>query len=94
MLYNFYIVWQLIKLITILIDLGETRAISGIKFYNYNKSQEDTLRGVRQVIIKIDDKLMTPKKGITIRKAPGFILNDVDLGQIVYLPYREGWSNE
>jgi protein JBTS26 len=40
---------------TIMIDLGETRAISGIKFYNYNKSTEDTLRGARQVIIKVDD---------------------------------------
>lgn len=32
---------------TIMIDLGETRAISAIKFYNYNKSVEDTLRGAR-----------------------------------------------
>jgi formylmethanofuran:tetrahydromethanopterin formyltransferase len=40
---------------TIMIDLGETRTISGLKFYNYNKSVEDTLRGARNVIIKIDD---------------------------------------
>ena len=40
---------------TICIDLGETRQISGLKFYNYNKSQEDTLRGVRQLVIKVDD---------------------------------------
>ena len=32
---------------TILIDLGEVRAISGLKFYNYNKSVEDSLRGAR-----------------------------------------------
>lgn len=32
---------------TIEIDLGETRAITGLKFYNYNKSLEDTLRGTR-----------------------------------------------
>ena len=59
---------------TISIDLGETRAISGIKFYNYNKSYEDSLRGSRQVVIKIDDRLMTPRKGVSLRKAPGFIL--------------------
>ena len=32
---------------TIRIDLGETRTISALKFYNYNKSFEDTLRGAR-----------------------------------------------
>ena len=79
---------------TILIDLGEQRAISGIKFYNYNKSQEDSLRGVRQAIIKIDDQLMTPKRGVTIRKAPGFVYPDFDFGQVIQVPYREGWNNE
>jgi len=79
---------------TILIDLGENRAISGIKFYNYNKSVEDTLRGARQMIIKIDDQLMTPKKGITLRKAPGFVLPDLDLGQVINFPFRDGWTNE
>lgn len=79
---------------TIMIDLGETRAISGIKFYNYNKSVEDTLRGARQIIIKIDDQLMTPKKGIALRKAPGFVLPDLDLGQFISVPFKDGWSNE
>lgn len=79
---------------TILIDLGEQRAISGIKFYNYNKSQEDSLRGVRRAIIKIDDQLMTPKRGVTIRKAPGFVYPDFDFGQVIQVPYREGWNNE
>ena len=32
---------------TIRIDLGETHAISAIRFYNYNKSVEDALRGVK-----------------------------------------------
>lgn len=31
----------------ITIDLGETRSISGLRFYNYNKSVEDSLRGTR-----------------------------------------------
>jgi formylmethanofuran:tetrahydromethanopterin formyltransferase len=78
---------------TILIDLGETRSISGLRFYNYNKSPEDSLRGSRQVVIKIDDKLMTPKKGVTLRKAPGFLPEDLDLGQVVSVPFKGGWSN-
>lgn len=32
---------------TIMIDLGRKMAISGLKFYNYNKSEEDTLRGAK-----------------------------------------------
>lgn len=79
---------------TIEIDLGETRAILGLKFYNYNKSQEDTLRGARQVIIKIDDRFMTPKKGVTLRKAPGLTLPELDIGQVINLPFRDGWTTE
>ena len=32
---------------TITIDLGKVYAISAVRFYNYNKSDEDTLRGVK-----------------------------------------------
>jgi len=32
---------------TIRIDLGEVRTLSALKFYNYNKSFEDSLRGAR-----------------------------------------------
>lgn len=79
---------------TITIDLGETRTISGLKFYNYNKSYEDSLRGSRQVVIKIDNRLMTPKKGVTLRKAPGFMLPNLDIGQVITVPFRDGWSIE
>ena len=49
------------------------------------------------MIIKIDGKLATPTKGITIRKAQGFILpfNEKmcnDFGQTIQLPYAEGWK--
>ena len=45
------------------------RYISSIKFYNYNKSLEDTSRGIKTVVISFDKKLLTPKRGITISKA-------------------------
>ena len=32
---------------TLKIDLGKVKTISAIKFYNYNKSEEDTLRGAK-----------------------------------------------
>jgi formylmethanofuran:tetrahydromethanopterin formyltransferase len=59
---------------TIRVDLGRMTTISGVKFYNYNKSAEDSLRGVKSISISIDGKLVTSAKGITLRKAPGFIL--------------------
>lgn len=79
---------------TITIDFGAIRTISAVRFFNYNKSLEDTLRGSKQVIIKVDDRLMTPKKGITLRKAPGFIEPDLDIGQEIKLPFMQGWTTE
>jgi hypothetical protein len=65
---------------TIRINLGKPYEISALRFYNYNKSTEDTLRGVKQLYIKVDDKFVTPKKGITLRIAPGTIQNIMDIG--------------
>lgn len=56
------------------IDLGRMINIKAIRFYNYNKSPEDSLRGVKLLTIQIDGKYVTSDKGMTIRKAPGFIL--------------------
>jgi hypothetical protein len=82
---------------TININLGRIVKIGSIRIYNYNKSLEDTLRGVKLLTIKIDGKLATPAKGITIRKAPGFILpydenmcNDI--GQTIFVPFADGWK--
>lgn len=58
----------------ITIDLGRMVNIGSLKFYNYNKSAEDSLRGAKTVIIKVDGKLMSSSKGVTLRKAPGFTL--------------------
>lgn len=46
------------------------------------------------MVIKVDDQLVTAKKGVTLRKAPGFQLPEFDLGQVISLPYKEGWNNE
>lgn len=79
---------------TVRIDLGEQRGISAVRFYNYNKSAEDTLRGAKQVIIRVDDKLMTPKKGVTLRVAPGTTQSEHDIGQDIKLPFKSGWTND
>jgi len=59
---------------TLKIELGRMTQIGSIKFYNYNKSSEDSLRGVKTVTIKVDGHFVTPPAGITLRKAPGFVL--------------------
>jgi hypothetical protein len=58
---------------SITIEFNLSTAIRGIKFYNYNKgsTEEDSLRGVKAVTISLDGKMITPKRGVLIRKAPG-----------------------
>lgn len=82
---------------TIKLDLGKMTQVGSIKFFNYNKSVEDSLRGIKTITIKIDGRLITSDKGITVRKAPGLVLPydelmREDFGQTVYLPFAEGWK--
>ena len=78
---------------TIKIDLGRMVRIGYLKFYNYNKSYEDTLRGAKQIIISVDGVPVTdPKHGITLRKAPGMVVKQnkilkEDFSQKVELPF-------
>ena len=62
---------------TITIDLGRILKLSALRFYNYNKSKEDSLRGVKRITIKVDGEFVTPPTGISIRKAPGHFLEAV-----------------
>jgi protein JBTS26 len=79
---------------TITIDLGKIQNISAIRFYNYNKSDEDTLRGVKQIVMWLDKKFITPRKGITLRKAPGFVHPMFNMGQDIVLPIKNGWTTD
>ena len=71
---------------SITIDLGRSHTISSIRFYNYNKSEEDTLRGARQVSMWLDKKLITPRKGVLLRKGPGFSHPLLNMVQEIKLP--------
>ena len=53
------------------IDFKEDRIVSGIRIWNYNKSVEDLGRGVQIMNVSADGKLITPSKGLLVRKAPG-----------------------
>jgi len=65
---------------SIIIDLGKQCTITSVRFYNYNKTEEDTLRGAKVIVMLLDKKHITPRKGVTLRKSPGFVYSMLDMG--------------
>ncbi|XP_032698591.1 LOW QUALITY PROTEIN: protein KIAA0556 homolog [Lontra canadensis] len=55
--------------VTIRFDRAES--ITGLRFWNYNKSPEDTYRGAKIVHISLDGLCVSPPEGFLIRKGPG-----------------------
>ncbi|XP_058536514.1 katanin-interacting protein [Ochotona princeps] len=55
--------------VTIRFDRAES--IAGLRFWNYNKSPEDTYRGARIVHVSLDGLSVSPPEGFLIRKGPG-----------------------
>jgi hypothetical protein len=60
------------------IDLGREEAVSGLIVHNYNKSEEDTLRGAKMVSIELDGR---PFKSVQLRPAPG--RRNLNFGQLI-----------
>lgn len=61
------------------IDLKQDQYIYGLRIWNYNKSPEDSFRGVKQITVALDGKLISPKQtGFVLRKAPGSAFFDFD----------------
>uniref|UniRef100_A0A674I658 Katanin interacting protein n=1 Tax=Terrapene triunguis TaxID=2587831 RepID=A0A674I658_9SAUR len=56
-------------IITIYFDKAEN--IAGLRFWNYNKSPEDTYRGAKVVHVLLDGHCISPPEGFLIRKGPG-----------------------
>ncbi|KAM5197959.1 katanin-interacting protein isoform 4-T4 [Hipposideros larvatus] len=55
--------------VTIRFDRAES--IAGLRFWNYNKSPEDTYRGAKIVHVSLDSLCISPPEGFLIRKGPG-----------------------
>jgi hypothetical protein len=68
------------------IDLQEPTQVTGIVFWNYNKNPEDTSRGVKEIIVYMDGKVIT-EPFITLRKAPGH--SEFDFAQTISFPFKE-----
>ena len=56
---------------TLTIELPRGALLSGLRVWNYNKSEEDSQRGVRQMVLHLDGVLLSPPNGVLLRKAPG-----------------------
>ncbi|CAD5110948.1 DgyrCDS304 [Dimorphilus gyrociliatus] len=53
------------------INLPSSRELCGIRIWNYNKSLDDTYRGVKCMKIELDGRDISPPGGVLIRKGPG-----------------------
>ncbi|MEE4248038.1 MAG: DUF4457 domain-containing protein [Kangiellaceae bacterium] len=51
--------------------LQKPTSITGLRLWNYNKNEEDTYRGVKNIRISVDNVLVTVESGVVLRKAPG-----------------------
>ncbi|KAL4617868.1 hypothetical protein GN956_G20471 [Arapaima gigas] len=47
------------------------QTVAGLRIWNYNKSPEDTYRGVKLIHVSMDEMVISPPEGFLIRKGPG-----------------------
>ncbi|XP_008839870.1 protein KIAA0556 homolog isoform X2 [Nannospalax galili] len=55
----------------VMICFDRAQSIAGLRFWNYNKSPEDTYRGVKIAHVSLDGLCVSPAEGFLIRKGPG-----------------------
>ncbi|XP_026172275.1 protein KIAA0556 isoform X2 [Mastacembelus armatus] len=56
---------------TLNINFSKAQTIAGLRIWNYNKSPEDSYRGVKMIHVFMDDVAISPREGFLIRKGPG-----------------------
>ncbi|XP_035002049.2 katanin-interacting protein isoform X3 [Hippoglossus stenolepis] len=56
---------------TLSITFNTAQTIAGLRIWNYNKSPEDSYRGVKLIHVFVDDVAISPAEGFLIRKGPG-----------------------
>ncbi|NWR42796.1 K0556 protein, partial [Regulus satrapa] len=70
------------------IHFDKTESIAGLRFWNYNKSPEDTYRGAKVVHVMLDGHSISPLEGFLIRKGPGNCHFDF-AQEIIFLDYLQ-----
>ncbi|XP_016100971.1 uncharacterized protein KIAA0556 isoform X1 [Sinocyclocheilus grahami] len=56
---------------TLAVRFGQLQTIAGFRIWNYNKSPEDSYRGLKVVHVFLDTVCISPIGGFLIRKGPG-----------------------
>ncbi|XP_078146747.1 katanin-interacting protein [Centroberyx gerrardi] len=56
---------------TLTVTFSTAQTIAGLRVWNYNKSPEDSYRGVKVIHVFMDDVAISPAEGFLIRKGPG-----------------------
>jgi len=69
--------------VTVRFDEAYAPTVSAVRLWNYNKTLDDTGRGVRELRVFADGLEVTPSGGVIARKAPGLV--DFDSGHTVPL---------
>ncbi|XP_030256065.1 protein KIAA0556 isoform X2 [Sparus aurata] len=59
------------ELHTLNVTFNKAQTIAGLRIWNYNKSPEDSYRGVKLIHVFVDDVAISPSEGFLIRKGPG-----------------------
>ncbi|CAF0733393.1 unnamed protein product [Adineta steineri] len=62
--------------VRIIITLSGPKRLHGLRIWNYNKSPDDTYRGVKRLHVQLNDKIVSPKQGFLLRRAPGHCFFD------------------
>ncbi|NXD78023.1 K0556 protein, partial [Halcyon senegalensis] len=70
------------------IHFDKIESIAGLRFWNYNKSPEDTYRGAKVVHVSLDGRSISPPDGFLIRKGPGNCHFDF-AQEILFLDYLQ-----
>uniref|UniRef100_A0A8C8JQI4 KATNIP domain-containing protein n=1 Tax=Oncorhynchus tshawytscha TaxID=74940 RepID=A0A8C8JQI4_ONCTS len=56
---------------TLTVNFDKAQTVAGLRIWNYNKTPEDSYRGVKVIHVSLDDTLISPAEGFLIRKGPG-----------------------
>uniref|UniRef100_A0A3P9PVR9 Si:dkey-161j23.7 n=1 Tax=Poecilia reticulata TaxID=8081 RepID=A0A3P9PVR9_POERE len=56
---------------TLSVAFSRHQAVAGLRVWNYNKSSEDSYRGVKVLHLFLDEVAISPPDGFLVRKGPG-----------------------
>uniref|UniRef100_A0A3B5KYT8 KATNIP domain-containing protein n=1 Tax=Xiphophorus couchianus TaxID=32473 RepID=A0A3B5KYT8_9TELE len=56
---------------TLSVAFSRQQAVAGLRVWNYNKSSEDSYRGVKVLHLFLDEVAISPPDGFLVRKGPG-----------------------